>query len=85
MAGAGGLAPEGPLKGSATLERIDYIHLQGIRERDRGRTHTTQRRQDQKREEKVREVEKRRSEKGREREEKRREEAETRRCRRIST
>lgn len=51
MAGAGGLAPEGPLKGSATLERIDYIHLQGIREHDRGRTHTTHRREDQRSEE----------------------------------
>ena len=57
MAGAGGLAPKGPLKGRATLERIDYIHLQGIRERDRGRTHTTHSRGEErkKREERRRE------------------------------
>lgn len=45
LAGARGVTPEGPLKGSAALERTHYIHLQGIRERDRRaqRTHTGER------------------------------------------
>lgn len=35
LAGVGGLPPQSPLKGSSTLERTHYIHLQRIRQRDR--------------------------------------------------
>ena len=34
LAGAGGLAPHSPLKGSSTLERTHYIHLQGTTQHD---------------------------------------------------
>lgn len=37
LAGVGGLPPESPLKGSSTLERTHYIHLQRIRQHDRRR------------------------------------------------
>lgn len=40
LAAAGGLAPDGRLKGNSALERTHYIHLEGIRECDRPRERT---------------------------------------------
>lgn len=43
LAGAGRLAPDGRLKGNSALERTHYIHLEGIRECDRPRERTGER------------------------------------------
>lgn len=45
LAGAGGLAPDGRLKGNSALERTHNIHLEGIRECDRPRERTERGRQ----------------------------------------
>lgn len=46
LAGAGGLAPDGGLKGNSALERTHYIHLEGIRECDRPRERTGERKKE---------------------------------------
>lgn len=43
LAGAGRLAPDARLKGNSALERTHYIHLEGIRECDRPRERTGER------------------------------------------
>lgn len=54
LAAAGGLAPDGRLKGNSALERTHYIHLEGIRECDRPRERTGERKTESEEEEKRR-------------------------------